>query len=117
MDQGLILTPSGKLLIECFVDADFAGLWQHEDKEDPSCVKRRSGFVICLSDCPVICGSKLQHQISTSTMEAEYTALSYTMRELLPFKRLVEYVAASVGFSDDETTTFRATVYEDNRGA
>jgi len=67
------------------VDLDFAGLWPHEDKHDPSCVKRRTGFVICISGCPVTWTSKLQTDIATSMMEAEYNALSMSMQDLLPF--------------------------------
>jgi hypothetical protein len=86
IDKGLIFGPNNMLKINCYVDADFAGLWPHEDKEDPICVKSRSGYVICLSYCPVVWCNKLQHEITTSTMEAEYNALSITMRVLLPLK-------------------------------
>ena len=82
MNNGLVLKPTNDLAIECFVDADFAGLWSHEEKMDPTCVKSRTGFVICLSNCPVIWSSKLQTEIATSTMEAEYSALSMAMRDL-----------------------------------
>jgi hypothetical protein len=69
--------------IDCYVDADFAGifLWGYEDTANPSCVKSRTGFVIFLMDCPVIWQSKLQTNIPTSTMEAEYNALAMAMRE------------------------------------
>jgi hypothetical protein len=116
-DQGLILKPTGRLDIDCYVDADFAGLWPHEDKNDPTCVKSRTGFVICISDCPVIWSSKLQTDIATSTMEAEYNGLSLCMRDLLPFKRLFLAVANGIGLADDVLTTFKTTVWEDNNGA
>jgi hypothetical protein len=80
INEGLVLHPSDSLDIDCYVDADFAGLWPHEDKQDPSCVKSRTGFAICVANCPVIWSSKLQGDIATSTMEAEYSALSMTMR-------------------------------------
>lgn len=54
MDKGLVFRPSGELKVDCFVDSDFAGLWPHEEKNDEDCVKSRTGFVICISDCPVI---------------------------------------------------------------
>jgi hypothetical protein len=41
-DKGLILHPKnhkGWLDIDCYVNADFAGLLGYEDKQDPSCVK------------------------------------------------------------------------------
>jgi hypothetical protein len=116
-DEGLILRPTGLFDIECFVDADFAGLWPYEDKHDPTCVKSRTGYVICISGCPVIWSSKLQTDIATSTMEAEYNGLSLSMRELLPFKRLFLAVSRGIGLGDDVTTTFKTTVWEDNNGA
>ncbi|KAG7349585.1 reverse transcriptase RNA-dependent DNA polymerase [Nitzschia inconspicua] len=73
LDEGLVLRPSETLNIDCYVDADFAGLWPHEDKADPTCVKSRTGFAICVANCPVIWSSKLQGDIATSTMEAEYS--------------------------------------------
>jgi hypothetical protein len=65
IDKGLIFKPNSIMRIDCYIDTDFAGLWPHEDKEDPVCVKSRSGYVICLSDCPVVWCSKLQHEITT----------------------------------------------------
>jgi hypothetical protein len=117
LDEGLILHPSGFLNIDCYVDADFAGLWPYEDKQDPSCVRSRTGFMICISDCPVIWTSKLQTEIATSTMESEYIALAIAMRDLLPFKRLFLAVAHGIGLDKSKTTTFKTTVWEDNLGA
>jgi len=99
-DEGLILCPSSEFDLECYVDADFAGLWPYEDKQDLSCVKLRSGFVICVPDCPVIWSSKLQTDIATSTMEAEYNGMSMAMRDVLPFRQLFFTVAHGVGLSD-----------------
>ena len=39
MTKGLILNPSDFLMIDCYPDADFAGLWTREDKQDPHCVR------------------------------------------------------------------------------
>jgi hypothetical protein len=115
--EGLILQPTGMLDIDRYVDADFAGLWPREDKQDPSCaVKSRTGFVICISSCPVIWSSKLQTYIALSTMESEYNALNMSMREVLPLKRLVEAVTKGVGLSEERRTTFKTTVWEDNSG-
>jgi hypothetical protein len=38
-DKGLVLKPTNSLDIDCYVDANFAGLWGYEDKDDPACVK------------------------------------------------------------------------------
>ena len=117
LDEGLILRPSGELNIDVYCDADFAGLWPFEDKLDPTCVKSRTGFVICISDCPVIWTSRLQQELSLSTMEAEYNALSYCMRSIIPLKRAVTAIKKGIGLPEDQNTTFKTTVWEDNAGA
>jgi hypothetical protein len=48
LDKGLILRPSDDLKIDCYPDADFAGLWNHDNKNDPHCVQSGTGLVICL---------------------------------------------------------------------
>jgi hypothetical protein len=35
-------------LIDGYVDADFAGMWGYKDKQDPSCIKSCTGYVICI---------------------------------------------------------------------
>ncbi len=60
----------GLTLHDCYPDADFAGLWTRDDKQDPHCVRSRTGYVICLADCPVLWKSQLQTEIALSTMEA-----------------------------------------------
>ena len=39
LDKGLILCPLDQLDINYYVDTDFASLWPHEDKQDPTSVK------------------------------------------------------------------------------
>ena len=117
LDEGLILKPTGELDIDVYVDADFAGLWPHEDKNDHTCVKSRMGFIICVSNCPVIWISKLQNKIALSTMESEYIALSYAMQSVLPFKTAVFAVSKAIGLSNECSTMFKTTVWEDNAGA
>ena len=111
------MRPAPNLNIDVYVDADFAGLWPHEDKPNPICVKSRTGFVVSLANCPCIWSSKLQGQIALSTMEAEYNGLSEAMKSVLPFQRLVTAVATGAGLSKEQATTFRTTVHEDNNGA
>ena len=115
--KGLTLRPTTTMGIDCYVDADFAGLWGFEDPQDPTSVKSRTGYVLCLAGCPIIWASKLQTDIALSTMEAEYNALSMALKELLPLKRLVETVAQAVQIPLHPTTSMRVTVWEDNSGA
>ena len=95
--KGIILNPSKELKVDAYPDADFAGLWGYEDPNDATCVKSRTGFVICVSDCPVVWVSKLQTEIATSTLEAEYVALGQCCRSLFPLLRTVKCIAEAVG--------------------
>jgi hypothetical protein len=117
IEEGLVLRPSDNLDIDCYVDADFAGLWPHEDKLESSCVKSRTGFAICVANCPVTWCSKLQGDIATSTMEAEYTALSMAVRDLLPLRKLLIALSPAITLNGRHPTTFRTSVHEDISGA
>ena len=115
-DKGLIFTPTPHIKLDCYVDADFAGLWGYEDDQDPVCVKSRTGFVFTIADCPISWTSKLQTEIALSTLEAEYIALSQAMRELIPLRRLFREIGDKMSL---ELTNglLRSTVFEDNNGA
>jgi len=116
-DKGLTMKPGSDLKIDCYPDADFAGLWSYEDPQDPSSAKSRTGCVITVLGCPVLWFSKLQTETAMSTMEAEYVALSASCRELLPIIRLVKGVASAVGLEPAETTDMHVSIHEDNAGA
>ena len=49
-------------------------------------------------------------------MEAEYNALSMAMQGLLPLQNIFQRVAFGIRLSEDVTTMFQITVYEDNMG-
>jgi hypothetical protein len=68
--KGMYIRSTNILTLDCFVDADFAGLWNVEHREDPACVRSRTGFVITLGNVPVIWTSKLQSEIASSTISA-----------------------------------------------
>ena len=103
--EGLVLKPThNDLHVYCFVDADFAGLWPYEDKQDPSCVKSHTGFAICIMNCLIIWTTKLQPDIATSTMEAEYNALSTAMKSVIPLLELLRAVGKGVGMSEEQRT-------------
>jgi len=97
--------------------ADFAGLWNREDHDDENCVKSRTGYIIYFSNCPVLWITRLQDRIAISTIEAEYVALSISMRDLPPFKRLVESIFTGVGIEKYQQFNIRCKVSEDNAGA
>ena len=115
-DKGLVLNPkfSQELQIDCYVDADFAGLWNSEDKMDPHCVKSRTGYVILLANCPVLWKSKLQSLIAVSTMESEYIALSTACKELVPLHALIHEVAAACHIPAMKDIKLNTSIWEDN---
>ena len=39
VDQGISFKPCAAPTLDCYVDADFAGLWGYEDKQDPVSVQ------------------------------------------------------------------------------
>ena len=115
-DKGLFFTPSGKFEVDCYVDADFAGLWRYEDDQNPVSVKSRTGYMLVFAGCPLLWASKLQTEIALSTTEAEYIALSQSMRDLLPTRELIHEVVPYFGIALEAVTT-HSTVFEDNQGA
>jgi len=120
MDKGLILNPlplDSEFKIDVYVDADFAGGWGFEDPLDPSCVRSRTGFIVEVMGCPILWSSKLQVDIATSTMEAEYSALSMAMRSALPLLEVCRSFIKSFLVQGHKIMTFKTTVHEDNQGA
>ena len=99
------------------MDADFAGLWGYEDDQDPVCVKSRTGYVLTLGNCPILWVSRLQSEIALSTLEAEYVALSMSMRELLPMRELLQEVGEQLKLDFAKPSLMHSTVFEDNNGA
>ena len=102
--------------LDCWVDADFCGMFGHEDDQDPVSVHSRTGFVLTLFGCPVIWSSKLQSEITLSSTAAEYVAFSMAMRELLPMQRLLQELADKLHLPQLSTSLVRSTVFEDNQG-
>ena len=119
-NKGLIYRPKTLddiFTTDVYVDADFAGGWGYEDPNDPTSVKSRTGFIIEVMGCPVQWMSKLQTNIATSTMEAEYTALSIALRSAIPLIDIIQYVTSSFLNTPSSVLTFKTTVHEDNQGA
>ena len=88
------------------MDADFSGLLNREAHNDENCFKKRTGYVLCISKCPVVWITCLQEVITLSTMESEYVALSMAMRDLLPLKRLVQAIFTGVGLRKINNSIF-----------
>ena len=118
--KGMILKPmstSDSFRMDAYVDSDFMGLYGKEKRSDPNNVKSRTGYLLCINDCPIVWSSRLNDSIALSTMMAEYYALSSCMREVLPLRDLTKGIAKGLGISDDVVSDFKTTVWEDNNGA
>ena len=115
-EDGMIFQKQEKLELNCYVDAYFAGLWSHEEDQDPVCVKSRTGYVMTLGGCPLIWSSKLQTEISLSTLEAEYIEFSMAMRELVPLRRLLKEICENTNTPLSSQDILHSTVFEDNNG-
>ena len=115
-DAGIIFQTSSTPTLDMYVDADFAGLWSYEDLQDSDCVRSRSGHVIFLGDSPVVWKSKLQTEIASSTMEAEYIALAQGMKQLIPLRVTYKAFLDNFKIEVDGLSTI-STVFEDNQAA
>ena len=61
--------------------------------------------------------SKLQTEIALSTLEAEYIALSQSMRDLLPMRRILKEIGAQLKLDFAQPAMVHSTIFEDNNGA
>jgi hypothetical protein len=117
-DIGLRFTPDPDEGFECYCDADFSGLWNKQfARHDPSSLKSRSGWVVFYAGCPIIWASRLHIQVALSTTEAEYIAMSQSLRDVLPIMFLIQEMKEK-GFQVVCTHPYvYCKVFEDNPGA
>jgi len=95
----MVMNPSsGVCKIDAYLDADFAGMYGHEEHTDPACAKSQTGFVITFADCPVFWQSKLQTETALLMMKAKIIALSACCKVLFPIMDMVSSVTKSVQF-------------------
>ena len=84
-DKGLLIHPNEQKFFECWVDSDFSGNWRQGDAHtDPMTAKSRSGWIVHFAGAPITWASKIQTITALSTTEAEYIALSPSLREVIP---------------------------------
>jgi hypothetical protein len=92
-EQGIILDPQDGKSFDVYVDADICGNWNRSTAtNDVSTEKSRTGYIISFAGCPITWASKLQTLISLSTTEADYIALSQSLREVIPMINLMTYI-------------------------
>ena len=117
-DKGLIIRPNTDWHFECWVDADFAGNWRPDDAHiDPMTSKSRSGWIVRFAGTPITWASKMQTITAMSTTEAEYIALSTSLREVIPLMGLLKEAREHGLCVDGLPPRVHCTVFEDNSGA
>ena len=112
-ERGLVIEPTQKLMMDLYADADFAGLWNAEDSNDPICTKSRSGILLTIGNVPLLWKSKLQTETALSTMESKYIALSQGMRELVSMRTLFDKILDILKL-ESKSPTRLSRVFEDN---
>ena len=127
LDQGVVYKRPETLSLDCFVDADFAGLYGRENPENPTCAKSRTGYIISIGGCYITCKSQLQTTIALSTSEAEYGALSSAMRVVIPLRETLLEMINAVDAVDsqrkrpfgtrEDLRAFKTVIHEDNAAA
>ncbi len=116
-DHGMIMNPSSNVCkIDAYPDADFAGVYSHEDHTDPACAKSCTIFIITFAERPVFWQSKLQTETALSTMEAKIVALSAGCRELFSVIDMVCSLADATNLPIGNTP-MNVSIHKDNLGA
>jgi len=117
-EKGLILKPKKKKCLENYVDADFCGNWNKMwASEDAITAKSRTGFIVMYAGCPITWCSKLQTMVALSTTEAEYIALSHSLREVIPMIQLLDELKLKGFETYSSEPIIHCKCFEDNSGA
>ena len=114
---GLIMQPKPMKGIECYVDADFAGVWIPYDPTDNRNLLFRDGFIIMFCGCAISWVSKLESVIALSTAESEYITLSMEMRQVLPLLELMKEVNVYLKIEELPSPKVYCRVFEDNESS
>ena len=115
-NTGMILQPDLSRGLELYVDADFAGNWDPEETHDIDTSRSRHGYAVKFGNFLIQWKSQLQREIALSTTEAEYTGLSYAIREIIPIIDLLEEIQCYHNLPNVKPKSY-LKVFEDNAGA
>ena len=113
-EKGQIIKLTDVLHFNLYVDSDFVGLFKQEPDREPTSAKSRMGYIVFLGECPLFWKSKLIPEICLSTSESEYSALSYSLREFIPVRRLMLEMVDKMGLKDVIKLPILTTIHEDN---
>jgi len=118
--KGITFKPMNKssFQLDLYADADFAGRHGADPLSDRNSARSRTGYIISLNGCPLIWRSVLQQNCSQSTGEAEYCALSESLRQAIPIRNILSELKTIVNVPlafTDHVGPIRA--WEDNSAA
>ena len=116
-DKDTVYRPDKSRGLQVYINADFAGNWDPNDKQSIDTARSRHGYVITLAGCPICWKSQLQMEVALSSTESEYTGLSYAIREVIPIMDLLREMQRHGYPVVDTPPIIKCTVYEDNSGA
>ena len=104
-----------KMIVDFYADADFVGIWVHENTQEPICARIRTGFVVKFSIFPILRVSKLHAYIVISTIHYEYVELYSSVRDLLTLEVITKEVIDNlVIYFEKLQFVSTSTVYKDN---
>ena len=107
--KGLLIRPKEQKYFECWVDSDFSGNWRQQDADiDPMTTKSRSGWIVRFAVAPIT---------ALSTTEAEYIALSTSIREVISLIGILKEATKQGVQINNLPSKIYCTVFEDNSGA
>ena len=70
-----------------------------------------------MGGCPIHWTSKLQTEIALSMTEAEYIALTQSLREHIPIRSAFEEIVNAFELKQSEPVTIKFKIFEHNNGA
>ena len=111
-DNVLVFNPHKKLVVGCYADEYFTGLWGHENSRETICARSIPGYVATYANLPLLWLSKLQTEIDLSTLHSGYAELSHSIIELLSLNSIIKEVIENLVI-DSEKLKFvpSSTVY------
>ena len=92
------------------------GGWSTDESDDPASVYSCTGYIIKYKNCPILWAPTLKSEISLSTTEAEYIALSQAMRDIIPMMEHLEQLEKTLNI-ESKRPSVKCKVFEDNNGA
>ena len=116
--KGITLDLEGNKNFEVYSDAEFCGKWHLPTADNNlSTTKSQTGYTILYSGYPIIWCSKLQTQITLSTMETEYIALSQSLCDAIPKMKIIIKIKGNEFLTLSITPEVYCKAFNNNSGA